>query len=653
MFCRYCGKWIWFRAHHRPDGFCSSADGRLRGKLRRGSHLAGFKLKPADPVQSAASPVLTLQLREHATCLPGVWCLSTVSKRGLLFCECFREPESLTGIEEPEWLRPQVLAAPTFGHIRLAVPVDMSWRPHGQANLRGTGVGFALIDSEFAYAIKAFVHDANPITEADRPGDVFLPGVLRGSFPAFSPIPGLRRSERLELPALQPAESSNGPRGLTQVLPLKIAYTAEPLPALIDKHPDSVLKRRVELTSTGAAILRLQPIAPCAAEIYDPPPRHGFGLSLQADELREASNRVPSSGRDPAPSFVGFRASAAVRPAPPGTIAAAQVRFLLRSPSLCLIQASASFGLSENLRRPQNDRRARSHRPSAGAAFRPTFPHASAGRLPDIVRDPALDAGVPVAFGRYRAAKNRAETPELLLVPARQIGRPSAPIDYRSLISESQSVTRALPFSMQPELIWTGVIAGAGLRKAGAATIAIRHTADSPAFLLFGSRLNGVRIPPLARSNLRQAAFTPGAAPSLLVPSKIFARSMYSARQLWRAIVPHVCLVCPFPRQVRLVPALARFAASASRQPVRDSLLAGCRERLLHAGPLPFSKSRLPRERLQCTTLALRSSDDAAPLGLRWQRKKELWDRGARWKRPTATGSFLFCNLALCHHTPD
>ena len=220
--------------------------------------------------------------------------------------------------------------------------------------------------------------------------------------------------------------------------------------------------------------------------------------------------------------------------------------------------------------------------------------------MPDIVPVSGPGTAVPVAFEHFPTPIYRTEIAELLPVPARQLGGPSAFCDHRPLISDSRSLSRALLFSMQPALIRIGAITGAGLRKGGAATIGIRQTTDSPALLLFRKRLHAGYVPPLARSSLGQAPFTV-------------------------------------------------YNAPCSPGPVRGSWLEKWRERLLSARPLPFPKSRLPGERLQCTSLALQSSDDAAPLGLRWQKKKGLWDRGARWKKPSGIGALPLCDLSLCH----
>jgi len=102
-------------------------------------------------------------------------------------------------------------------------------------------------------------------------------------------------------------------------------------------------------------------------------------------------------------------------------------------------------------------------------------------------------------------------------------------------------------------------------------------------------------------------------------------------------------IFCPAPvrisdfHTVNLATALAR-PASVAPQPIADLLLLEGYERLLRPKTFPHKDKRLNADDLAFGGVALLGLSEALPLGLRWQRKRTLWDRGAKWKRLKRSG---------------
>ena len=623
--------------------------------------LAGFKPSLVAFEPHAAAPP---EAQEHgqALRLPGIWHLSSTSKRGVSGRQGFSHKKVAAAIVAPVRGKPVPVAAEPQRIQRCILP-----EPANPTNRSGS---ISQATTLYVPALSPAPDRLPELREGKAswkdPGETFERPALRDSLPLWrrAPKPALTPESGI-IPAIQASESQPVLDGRWLRQPPRIGLGAEhclpeasrferaegPRVARIDaaaaetrmvepqlanvvsRHLVSIVKPRGDMQFRLATTL--------AAQL-------GSAVAPLPGVVRPRKARMEDRDRAPLSTPAKIRRPAAIELAglmgPHQTNSWAKVR--RPSPHLPEMPVPSELTMNpERVRRPlrigynSTAKDLGPSQPALGAAGQRTL-HVPAESMPDEC--------APIQVLKLR--KGSVDLEVRRLIPILTLPAPAElrPAETRPLLLENEATLVAQNFRREIAMrSKTGSIPASltpvAMHAAGSTWTGIRNVPDSPANLAFRDRSHAFS-PRLAISSdaARVSPQLARFAGSTVLPWTPAEGQITTAEVRCHSPVQHPVAIPPMA-PMGIAPALSKFASVGPSVEGRASLLAGLRERLFHPIPPPSQPRLLKPPEFEFSKPLLSLARTPVALDHRWDRSRKMWDRGGRWKRPAK--NIVFADL--------
>jgi hypothetical protein len=665
LHCLYCGEQIRRPRGHASVNFCSGAHRTAyyqkafeRPPVSR--QLAGFKPSfVAFELHAGVPP----EAQEHSQALrlPGVWHLSSLSKRGVSARQGFSNKKVAAAIVAPVRGKPVPVAAQPQRVKKCILPEAADPSNRFGSISQGTTL--------YVPAVSPAPDRSQEIREAKNSwknqAETFERPALRGSFGILqrAPEPGLKPEVAI-VPAIQATKSQPALNGRWLQQPPRIGLGADrclPAASRFEREEGP------QFTRIGAAAVESRMIetefvsVPSRRRLPASNPREDLKFRLAATLAVQLGSAVaPSPGivgpqkakmgeRDRAPVLrpAKVRRPAAIGLPEPSCPHNANYWARVRRPSPHLPEMPVPSELTKNPERVRTllrfgyDSTARELGPLPAAL-------SAAGQC--MLRVPA--SPMPGECSPIRVPHLRTGSPDLRirrLAPtvAMRAAAELRPSQTSSFVSDIHDTPMAKNFRQEISIRSSASLIPATLRAAGSAWAGIRHVPDSPANRAFRDRPHAsqpqLNLPCDATTPAPQLARLAGSAMHLWVPAEGQIATVEIGSH---APVQHPAKT-PSMAPLGIAPALSTFASVGPSFGVRAFLLSGLRERLFSPIP-PSSQPRMLKPgKIEISKSVLSLSKAPVALDPRWDRNRRMWDRGGRWKRPAHPIAFADLRFRL------
>ncbi len=676
LHCLYCGERIRRPRGHASVNFCSGAH-------RTAYYQKAFESPPVSKELAGFKPFLVAfelhagtppEAHEYgqAVRLPGVWHLSSTSKRGVSGRQGFSNRRVAAAIVAPVRGKPVPVAAQPKRIERCILPEAADPSNRFGSISQGTTLmsqGTTLYVPSVSPAPDRFQGIREAKSSWKDPAETFERPALLGSLGISQrvPEPGLE-PEAVIAPAIQATESKPAldgrwlqqpPRiglGAERCLPAASAFEREEGPRFARIGAAAMETRMLEPEFANVATRRFVPLlVPMLRPRGELPFRLAATLAAQLGSAvaplpgvvrpQKATMGVPDRAPISRPGKVR-RPAAIGLPEPLGPNNA-NYWARVRRPSPHLPEMPVPNELTKNPERVRTplrfgyDSTAKKLGPlplALGAAGQCTL------RVP---ADPMPDECAPLRAPQLRTGLLDLRIGGLTPMLAVQAAAELRPSQTSSFVSDIHDTPTAKNFRQEISIRSTANLIPTALRAAGSAWTGIRSVPESPANLAFHDRANAsqprLALPCDATAAVPQLARLAGFALQLLVPGE---GQITTVETKSHAMAPGPIQV-PAMGRLGIAPMLLKFAPVGPSLEARTSLLSGLRERLFNPIP-PSSRPRMlnPGE-IGISEPLLSLSRVPVPLDQRWDRNRRMWDRGARWKRPAHPIAFADLRFQL------